>query len=116
RGRLARSRGHRRVPRPERAGEPVRAGGPRAGPRSHRQLPPPWAGAGDARGAVAVNLRVVRGFELETPPVERPAQRPRQPKVDERVPEQWPRDPVLVRLLGELDWSALLAQRPGWSF
>jgi len=62
------------------------------------------------------NLRVVRGFQMQTPPVEEPVQHLRHPKVDERVPEQWPRDPVVVRTLGELDWATLLAHRDGWSF
>lgn len=62
------------------------------------------------------NLRVVRGFQMQTPPAERPVQHLRQPKVDQRIPEHWPRDPVLVRLLNELDWPALLATRAGWSF
>ena len=60
------------------------------------------------------NLRLVRGFELERPPHERPAQAIRRPQVDERIPEHWPRDPVLHGLLADLDWGALLAQRPGW--
>jgi hypothetical protein len=63
------------------------------------------------------NRRVVCGFQLETPPAERPVQRLRQPQVDDRVPAQWPRDPVLARLLAELDWSALLDKgRAGWRF
>lgn len=62
------------------------------------------------------NLRVVRGFQMQTPPADRPVQHLRQPKVDERVPEHWPRDPVMVRTLNELDWAALLASREGWSF
>ena len=60
------------------------------------------------------NLRLVRGFELERPPHERPAQAIRRPQVDERIPEHWQRDPVLHGLLADLDWEALLAQRPGW--
>ena len=60
------------------------------------------------------NLRLVRGFELERPPHERPAQAIRRPQVDERIPEHWPRDPVIHSLLADLDWGALLAQRPGW--
>jgi hypothetical protein len=62
------------------------------------------------------NLRLVRGFQMATPPAEQPVQHLRQPKVDERVPEQWPRDPVVVRALGELDWPTLLASRDGWSY
>lgn len=62
------------------------------------------------------NLRVVRGFQMQTPPVEQPVQHLRQPKVDERVPEHWPRDPVVLRILKEIDWPTLLANRDGWSF
>ncbi|MDP6408274.1 MAG: hypothetical protein QGI46_02760 [Planctomycetota bacterium] len=60
------------------------------------------------------NYRVVRGFWQDPPPAEPPVQRPRNPRVDDRVPEHWPRDPVVHKALGELDWSALLAKRPGW--
>jgi len=60
------------------------------------------------------NLRLVRGFELERPPHERPAQAIRRPQIDERIPEHWPRDPVIHGVLADLDWEARLAQRPGW--
>lgn len=60
------------------------------------------------------NLRLVRGFQLDTPPHKRPVQALRRPQIDERIPEHWPRDPVIHDLLAELDWDALLAQRPGW--
>jgi hypothetical protein len=60
---------------------------------------------------------VVRGFQLERPPDEVPVQQQlRQPVVDDRVPELWPRDPVLNQMLADLDWPALLLGRPGWSF
>ena len=62
------------------------------------------------------NLRLVRGFELEPPPGEAPVQAPRRAEVDERVPEYWPRDPVLLDFLKELEWPVLLAKRPGWSY
>jgi hypothetical protein len=62
------------------------------------------------------NLRVVRGFLQDTPAAEQPVQHLRQAKVDARVPEHWPHDPVLVRTLSELDWATLLANRDGWSF
>lgn len=62
------------------------------------------------------NYRIVRGFELDPPPPDAPVQTVRQPRPDTRVPPSWPRDPVLVRTLGELDWAALLANRPGWSY
>jgi hypothetical protein len=62
------------------------------------------------------NYRVVRGFELDPPPAEAPVQTLRRARPDTRVPPSWPRDPVLVRTLGELDWAALLASRPGWSY
>lgn len=60
------------------------------------------------------NLRLVRGFKLDTPPHKRPTQTIRRPQVDERIPDHWPRDPVIHDLLAELDWDVLLAQRPGW--
>jgi hypothetical protein len=62
------------------------------------------------------NLRLVRGFQMQTPPAERPVQHLRQPKVDERVPEHWPRDPVVLDTLNKLDWEALLANREGGSY
>jgi len=65
-------------------------------------------------GLTLWNLRLVRGFELQRPPAVRPVQPPRQPRVDDRAHEHWPRDPVLHRILDELDWTAMLAQRPGW--
>lgn len=60
------------------------------------------------------NLRVARGFELERPPAQRPAQPLRFATVDDSIPAHWPRDPVLHALLAELDWSTMLAPRPGW--
>ena len=62
------------------------------------------------------NVRLVRGFELERPPAERPVPKLRRAPVDDRVPEHWPRDPVLLGMLAELDWMTLLVGRPGWSF
>jgi hypothetical protein len=63
------------------------------------------------------NLRVARGFQLQTPPLEQPVQRLRTPRVDERADAGWPRDPVTVRLLNELEWPTLLkCGRAGWSF
>lgn len=62
------------------------------------------------------NRRLVAGFQMETPPADRPVQRLRKPRTDERVPACWPRDPVLARLLSELDWPRLLLGRPGWTF
>lgn len=67
-------------------------------------------------GLALWNLRVVRGFHLQTPPADRPVQVLRQAKIDDRVPEQWPRDPAVVRILGEIDWTPLLSHRQGWSF
>ena len=60
------------------------------------------------------NLRVVRGFKLAPPPADPPAQRPRCPQADDRVPERWPRDPVVQDTIAQLDWSLLPAKRPGW--
>jgi len=62
------------------------------------------------------NLRLARGFALDTPPAERPVQQLRTPHADDRVLALWPRDPVLRGLLDELDWSALLQKRPGWTW
>jgi hypothetical protein len=62
------------------------------------------------------NLRLARGFELNPPPDVRPAQRLRRPQRDDRAPASWPSDPVLGDTLAGLDWSVLLAKRPGWSF
>lgn len=60
------------------------------------------------------NHRVVQGFWQDPPPATPPVQRPRTPQVDDRVPEYWPRDPVVQKMLAELDWPALLPRRPGW--
>lgn len=62
------------------------------------------------------NLRLARGFALQTPPRQRPVQVIQQPQVDERIPEHWPRDPVIRDVLAELDWPTLLAQRPSWEW
>lgn len=66
-------------------------------------------------GLALWNLRLCRGFEADRPPTERPEQAERQAVVDSRVPEQWPRDPVIVGLVGKLDPERLLRRRPGWS-
>ncbi len=60
------------------------------------------------------NLRVARGFEMAPPPWARPGQQPRCPQVDDRVAERWPRDPVVLTVLAEMDWPVLLSRRPGW--
>ncbi len=60
------------------------------------------------------NQELARGFELERPPAQRPVQPLRCAPIDDSVPEQWPRDPVICALLARIDWSALLATRPGW--
>lgn len=60
------------------------------------------------------NYRVVRGFRQESPPAAAPIQKLRHPQVDDRIPEHWPRDPVVQETLNALDWRALLANRPGW--
>lgn len=63
------------------------------------------------------NHDVVCGFEQNTPPATAPVQHLRQAIVDERIPAQWPRDPVVVKLLGQLDWDAMLTgPRASWSF
>jgi hypothetical protein len=60
------------------------------------------------------NLRLVRGFQLERPPEVRPVQQLRRDEVDERVPQAWPRDPVIQSTLSKLDWSHLLQHKQGW--
>jgi len=65
-------------------------------------------------GLALWNLRVVRGLSLDPPPAKPPAQRPRCQKVDDSVPERWPRDPVVCGTIAELDWALLPAKRPGW--
>ena len=60
------------------------------------------------------NLRIARGFALEPPPVEQPTQQLRCGELDERVPEHWPRDPAIQKLLDQLEWGSLLSNRPGW--
>ena len=63
------------------------------------------------------NIRLARGFALDTPPAEPPVQQLRQPMVDDRVPEQWPRDPVLRDILvKELGWTVMLGKRLGWTW
>lgn len=66
-------------------------------------------------GLFVWNLRVARGFAQEPVPAERPVQPFRHAKLDDRVPEQWPRDPVVQKILDEMDWPTLLDRRPGWS-
>jgi len=62
------------------------------------------------------NLRLARGAALNPPPAVRPPLQPRELCVDDRALPSWPRDPVVARLLGKLEWSNLLATRPGWAF
>ena len=62
------------------------------------------------------NLRLARGFELEPPPDECPVQRSREIQPDDRVPHEWPRDPVLLAALSGLEWTAMLPGRPGWKW
>ena len=62
------------------------------------------------------NLQIAAGCALEPPPAVRPVQQLRQPRRDDRAHPEWPRDPVIARLLAEFDWPTLLAKRPGWAF
>ncbi|MBU0610114.1 MAG: hypothetical protein KKI08_19670 [Armatimonadetes bacterium] len=62
------------------------------------------------------NLRLARGFEQEPPPDERPVQCCRKIQQDDRVPQAWPRDPVLLTALAELEWTTMLPGRPGWTW
>ena len=68
-------------------------------------------------GLAVWNLRIAQGFELEQPPQVCPVPRLRSASRSEQVehpPAHWPRDPVLLKHLATLDWSDLLAHRPGW--
>lgn len=65
-------------------------------------------------GLFLMNVRIARGFELEPPPAVRPPPTLRRARVDDRLPSGWPHDPVVTSILQALDWSALLANRPGW--
>ncbi len=66
-------------------------------------------------GLFLMNYRIARGFELERPSAVRPAPMLRRPKAVQ-MPASWPRDPLLTKLLVSLDWPALLASRPGWTW
>ena len=67
-------------------------------------------------GLALWNVRLVEGFAMDVPPNESPIQWLRKPTLDDRVPEHWPRDPVLRRTLDDLDWKLMLARRPGWTW
>jgi hypothetical protein len=67
-------------------------------------------------GLFALNLRIARGFELEPPPAVEPVPRLRRAQVDERISPEWPRDPSVLALLHGLDWTHLLAGKPGWTW
>jgi len=88
--------------------------------RLHRVLSYERAGQefGVLVGLSTWNMRLARGFALQPLPHVPPAQQLRQPLVDDRVPACWPRDPVITRLLDELDWTMLLgtARWTGWRF
>jgi len=62
------------------------------------------------------NVRLVKGFAMDRPPAERPVERIRRAVVDDRVPSSWPRDPVLIERLAELEWELMLTRRPGWTW
>ena len=66
-------------------------------------------------GLMMWNQAVVEGFKLEEPPHQPPVQRLRSSEPVAAVSEGWPRDPVVVALLGELSWDELLKKRPDWS-
>lgn len=67
-------------------------------------------------GLFLMNDRIARGFELESPPAVRPAPSLRAPVVETRMPEGWPRDPVVAKTLRKLDWDDILSRRPGWTW
>ena len=60
------------------------------------------------------NLRVAMGCSQAPPPVERPVQPFRQAQIDDRAAQHWPRDPVVLALLAEQDWTTVLSGRTGW--
>ena len=60
------------------------------------------------------NLRVAGGFLEDPPPGERPDQPLRVEPVDDSIPASWPRDPLISAGLGDLDWAAMLENRPDW--
>ena len=62
------------------------------------------------------NLQIVSGFELEPVADEVRHKSGRCERVDERVPDEWPREPVVRRLVKQLDWEEKLDGYPGWSF
>ena len=62
------------------------------------------------------NIRIAKGFALDTPPAKMPVQKLRRTAVSAPVPASWPRDPVVLRHLEGLDWTALLKGHPGWRF
>lgn len=67
-------------------------------------------------GLFLLNYRTARGFELEPPPAVRPAPVLRKAVIDERLPQSWPRDPVVAGLLESLDWPSMLRRWPGWTW
>jgi hypothetical protein len=70
-----------------------------------------------AVGLFLWNLRLVLGFQSETPPAQAPVPRMRPADRDVDSPcAHWPPDPRALRLLDELDWDVLLAKRPDWSW
>ena len=66
-------------------------------------------------GLMMWNQAVVEGFEQEPPPHKAPVQRLRSSEPVAAVSAGWPRDPVVVEILGELDWDEVLKKRVGWS-
>jgi hypothetical protein len=62
------------------------------------------------------NIRLVKGFELAPPPMLRVVPSERRAVLDERAEQNWPRDPVIIAALSELDWPELLSTRPGWKW
>ena len=64
-------------------------------------------------GLALWNIRLVEGFALDVPHSERPVQQLRRLAFDDRVPEHWPRDPVLRDTLDALDWTAMLGRARG---
>lgn len=62
------------------------------------------------------NLRLARGFASEGVPDKENVARLRQVRVDDRAPEHWPRDPVLISTLEELPWPTILEKHPGWQW
>jgi len=67
-------------------------------------------------GLFLLNYRTARSVELEPPPTLRPAPVLLRAVIDERLPQSWPREPIVAKLLDGLDWTSMLARWSGWTW